>query len=95
LTRPAAVHDAGHEGDQVVQWLRDFEAACRGRTFASGRALFAEDAVALGTWATAVTGLANIEREQWRNVWPRIREFRFEERPVARAAGEAAWIAGV
>jgi hypothetical protein len=55
----------------------------------------AEDAVALGTWATAVTGLANIEREQWRNVWPRIREFRFEERPVARAAGEAAWIAGV
>ena len=78
---------------QVEEWLREFEAACRGRDFASGRRLFAEDAVAFGTWATAVSGLANIEREQWRNVWPRIREFRFEERPVTRATGDAGWVA--
>ena len=37
--------------------------------------------------------LDNVEREQWRNVWPRIREFRFEERPLVRAAGDLAWIA--
>ena len=80
---------------EAVRWLREFEAACRGRDFASGRALFAEDAVAFGTWATAVTGLANIEREQWQNVWPRIRDFRFEEHPVARATGDTAWIASV
>jgi ketosteroid isomerase-like protein len=78
---------------EAVEWLREFEAACRERDFASGRRLFADDAVAFGTWATAVTGVANIEREQWRNVWPRIREFRFEERPVARVTGDAAWIA--
>ena len=75
---------------EVVSWLREFEAACRGRDFAAGRRLFAQDAVAFGTWATAVTGLANIEREQWRNVWPRIREFCFEEHPVVKVTGDAA-----
>lgn len=79
----------------IVQWLREFEGACRGRDFATGRRLFAEDAVAFGTWATAVSGLANIEREQWRNVWPRIREFRFAEHPFARMSGDAAWVAAV
>jgi ketosteroid isomerase-like protein len=78
---------------EIVEWLRTFEAACRGRDFEAGRRLFAEDAVAFGTWASAVTGLANIEREQWRNVWPRIREFRFGERPIAKAAGDSGWIA--
>jgi len=77
----------------VETWLREFEAACRGRDFASGRQLFAEDAVAFGTWATAVSGRANIEREQWRNVWPRIREFRFEEHPVTAATGDSGWVA--
>src|SRR5712692_7500395 len=78
---------------EARQWLREFETACRGRDFDTGRRMFAEDAVAFGTWATAVSGLADIEREQWRNVWPRIREFRFEARPVGHAMGEAAWVA--
>src|SRR5438093_1397162 len=60
------------------QWLRTFEAAVRARDFAAGRALFADDAVAFGTWARAVAGLDHIIREQWQNVWPRIRDFRFE-----------------
>jgi ketosteroid isomerase-like protein len=78
---------------EVMDWLREFETACRDRDFASGRRLFAEDAVAFGTWATAVNGLANIEREQWRNVWPRIRNFRFEQRPAVQVAADSAWIA--
>src|SRR5215510_10618075 len=77
----------------VRQWLTDFEAACRGRDFDAGRAMFAQDALAFGTWATAVSGLANIEREQWRNVWPRIRDFRFGDQPIARAIGDSGWIA--
>ena len=77
----------------VLGWLRKFETACRGRDYDAGRLMFAQDAVAFGTWAMAVHGLENIEREQWRNVWPRIREFRFEARPVARAMGDAAWVA--
>jgi len=79
---------------EITDWLRAFEAACRGRDFDTGRRMFAPDALAFGTYATAVRGLENIEREQWRNVWPRIRGFRFEERPAIHAAGDAAWIAG-
>ena len=63
---------------EALDWLSTFEAACRGRDFEAGRRLFAPDAVAFGTYATAVHGLDNIEREQWRQIWPRIRGFRFE-----------------
>jgi ketosteroid isomerase-like protein len=78
---------------EVMTWLHEFESACRGRDFETGRRMFAEDALAFGTYATAVRGLDNVEREQWRNVWPRIRDFRFEERPTVHAAGDAAWVA--
>ena len=77
----------------ALGWLRDFEAACRGRNFGAGRLMFAQDAVAFGTWATAVHGLDNIEREQWRNVWPRILGFTFEPQPEVRTDGDTAWIA--
>jgi ketosteroid isomerase-like protein len=77
-----------------AEWLRTFEAAVRARDFDAGRALFANDAVAFGTWARAVAGLDNIVREQWQNVWPRIRDFHFEPGAHIHAAGEGAWIAG-
>ena len=77
----------------ALAWLRTFEAACRRRDFEEGRRLFALDAVAFGTYATAVHGLDNIEREQWRQIWPRIRDFRFEEAPTVVGTGDSAWIA--
>jgi ketosteroid isomerase-like protein len=80
---------------EVLDWLREFETACQGRDFAAGRRMFAADAVAFGTWATAVSGLDNIEREQWRQIWPRIRGFRFQERPIARVSGDSAWLAAI
>ena len=49
--------------------------------------------MAFGTYATAVHGLDNIEREQWRQIWPRIRGFRFEAHPAVAGAGDSAWIA--
>jgi ketosteroid isomerase-like protein len=78
---------------EALQWLREFETACRGRDFDAGRRMFANDAVAFGTWAMAVYGLDNIVREQWRNVWPRIRNFTIDAKPVVRADGDTAWIA--
>jgi ketosteroid isomerase-like protein len=80
-------------GRQLLEWLGELETACRERDFASGRRLFAPDAVAFGTWATAVSGLDNIEREQWRNVWPRTRGFCFAPTPVVRVMDDSAWIA--
>src|SRR5467141_4790387 len=38
----------------ALGWLRKFETACRGRDFEAGRLMFAQDAVAFGTWAMAV-----------------------------------------
>src|SRR5262245_25807081 len=80
---------------EIANWLHEFETACRGRDFETGRRMFAENAVAFGTWATAVSGLDNIVREQWRNVWPRIREFRFEAQPATGMTGDAGWAAAV
>jgi len=77
----------------ALTWLREFETACRARDFDTGRLMFAQDAIAFGTWAMAVHGLDNIEREQWRNVWTRIRAFTFESNPEVRADGDTAWIA--
>ena len=78
---------------EALDWLKTFEAACRGRDFGAGRRLFAGDAVAFGTYATAVHGLDNIEREQWRQIWPRIAEFRFDPGPTVAGEGDSAWIA--
>jgi len=75
------------------QWLRAFEAAVRSCDFAAGRTMFADDAVAFGTWARAVSGLDNIVREQWQNVWPRIRDFHFDADAHVHRAGDSAWIA--
>ena len=76
------------------QWLHTFEAVVRARDFAGGREMFAADAVAFGTWARAVAGLDDIVREQWQNVWPRIRDFRFDADAQVRTTGDSAWIAG-
>jgi len=32
-------------------------------------------------------------REQWQNVWPRIRDFRFDADARVRVSGDSAWIA--
>ena len=75
------------------EWLHTFEAAVSARDFETGRTMFADDAVAFGTWARAVSGLDNIIREQWHNVWPRIRGFRFDADARVRTHGDTAWIA--
>src|SRR5260370_895402 len=78
---------------EALDWLKTFEAACRGRDFAAGPRLFAPDAVAFGTHAPPVHGLDNIEREPWRQSWPRVRGFRVEGHPTAGGDGAAAWMA--
>ena len=79
--------------DEIMDWISRFQGAVRARDFATGRALFAPDAVAFGTFAAAVSGLDNIEREQWRQIWPRIRDFSLDRNATVRTAGDAAWIA--
>jgi ketosteroid isomerase-like protein len=90
---PAIMRLMTSDDRDVETWLQEFETACRARDFDTARGMFADDALAFGTWARAVHGLENVERDQWRNVWPRIREFRFQEQPTIRAGADLAWIA--
>jgi ketosteroid isomerase-like protein len=63
--------------DVARQFLEEMQTCVRAVNFERARPLFADDAVAFGTYAAVVHGRERLEREQWRQVWPRIREFTF------------------
>ena len=58
-------------------FLVEMQACVRAVDYQRAHALFAEDVVAFGTFATVVSGRDRLEREQWRSVWPKIRDFTF------------------
>jgi ketosteroid isomerase-like protein len=58
-------------------WLSEMQACVRSLDYERCRAIFAEDVVAFGTWATLVTGLDALENDQWRHIWGTIRRFTF------------------
>jgi ketosteroid isomerase-like protein len=63
--------------DIARDFLLEMQACVRGVDYERAHALFAEDVVAFGTFATVVVGRDRLEREQWRNVWPTIQDFTF------------------
>src|SRR5919204_5707586 len=66
------------EVDEIArEFLLEMQACVRSVDYARARPLFAEDVVAFGTFATVVSGRDRLEHEQWRNVWPTIRDFTF------------------
>ena|ERR1700682_3109923 len=69
-------------------FLSEMQACVRAVDFGRAQGLFAEDVVAFGTFAAVVTGRERLEREQWRNVWPNIRQFTFRL-DEARCLGNA------
>ena len=75
-------------------WLRAWQTCVRAVDFAGGRALCAPDIVAFGTVAPFVQGLDVVEKEQWRRVWPVIRDFTLDvDRARGAVAGDRGWIA--
>ena len=63
--------------DIARDFLLEMQACVRAIDYDRAHALFAEDVVAFGTFAAVVSGRDHLERQQWRNVWPTIREFTF------------------
>jgi ketosteroid isomerase-like protein len=61
----------------VEKWFRALERCVRAVDYASARPLFAPDVVAFGTRAEVVTGLDNLQENQWSGVWPFIKDFTF------------------
>jgi ketosteroid isomerase-like protein len=68
-------------GDSVTDIARAFlvemQACVRAVDYERARALFGEDVVAFGTFAAVVSGREQLEQEQWRKIWPTIRDFTF------------------
>ena len=60
------------------QFLEAMQACVRAVDYERARPLFSEDVVAFGTFAPVVSGRQRLEHEQWRNIWPTIREFTFK-----------------
>jgi ketosteroid isomerase-like protein len=58
-------------------FLTEMQACVRANDFQRARALFDDDVIAFGTYAAVLSGREHLETEQWRKVWPNIREFTF------------------
>jgi ketosteroid isomerase-like protein len=58
-------------------FLIQMQECVRAVDYARAHALFDEDVVAFGTFATVVAGRERLEQQQWRSVWPTIRDFTF------------------
>jgi ketosteroid isomerase-like protein len=71
---PVAEEDRSSVADWYVRW-GDFVANVN---FKAVREMFAEDAVAFGSKIEMMTSQAQLEREQWREVWPSIEDYRYD-----------------
>jgi ketosteroid isomerase-like protein len=76
---------AVHRDDfaDVKAWFETLAAHVREVDFAGARAIFAHDMIAFGTFTDFMIGRDAAERQQWRNVWPHIDDFRW--RPDMKA----------
>jgi len=80
--------------EPIRAWLRQWQAAVRAVDFAAGRAMCAPEMLAFGTRAEMVEGVDDVMAQQWRHIWPTIRDFTVDV-DAARGAvlGDRAWVA--
>ncbi|HLZ10598.1 MAG TPA: nuclear transport factor 2 family protein [Chloroflexota bacterium] len=77
---------------EIEQWFETLQSCCRAVDYATARGIFAEDVVAFGTRANVVSGLDNVQENQWMGVWPRIRDFTFDLNQLRWGwSGEEGW----
>lgn len=62
------------------QWLDGFAACVRARDFARGRTFFHRRAHGFGSYADICWDLDDLVRRQWKQIWPNITGFRFDQR---------------
>lgn len=63
--------------EAMRRWFAALADCVQAVDFERGRPLFAEDLAAFGTFTDFMLERDRAEREQWRNVWPTIRNFRW------------------
>lgn len=62
----------------VGAWLAHWGDLVAKVDFKRSRPMFAEDIVAFGSMVEMMTSQAALEREQWRNVWPTMEDYRYD-----------------
>lgn len=84
-------------GDAIAplrDWLRQLQTCVRNQDFAGGRALCVPELLAFGTRAEMVDGVEQVMERQWRQVWPRIRDFTIDADKARGAVhGGRGWVA--
>ena len=82
------------ELEPLWEWLRQWQGCVRAGDFEGGRALCAPEMLAFGTRAEVADGLDAVVENQWRHVWPVIRDFtvKIDEARGAIVA-DSAWVA--
>ncbi len=71
---PVAEEDRRSVADWYARWA-DYVADV---DFKPVREMFAEDAIAFGSKVEMMTSRTQLEREQWRSVWPSIEDYRYD-----------------
>ncbi len=71
-----AQDDQDNDVALVRRWFQRLTDHVQEVDFVGARPLFAEDMIAFGTFADFVVGREATEREQWRNMWGTIDQFR-------------------
>ncbi len=61
----------------IKTWFDNWGEFVSNLDFSSAGQMFANDVVAFGTWMDTVEGLDNLIEDQWKNIWPTIKDFRF------------------
>ena len=80
--------------EPIRAWLREWQAAVRAADFAAGRAMCAPEMLAFGTRAEMVEGIDHVMEQQWRHIWPTIKDFTIPAEAARGAVlGDRAWVA--
>jgi ketosteroid isomerase-like protein len=89
---PGVSEDVTHTLNEIAgAFLIEMQECVRDVNYERARPLFADDVVAFGTFAAVVEGRGRLEYEQWRNVWPTIRDFTFRLDEL-HTLGTESWI---
>jgi ketosteroid isomerase-like protein len=74
---PTGDWTTAHPDDRaaIKAWFDTWGSHVAAREFDPARKLFAPEALGFGTWMDYVDGLDALASQQWRNVWPTIRDF--------------------
>jgi ketosteroid isomerase-like protein len=84
--------EAAEALDAVKTWFSELGRYCASRDFDRARSLIDDNVVSFGTRARAATGLNQLDRDQWKNVWEFIEDFEIDVESIRGGGADSlAW----